>query len=121
MLVHVYGFLEIIYDMILVSSYNESEPLVELYPFQECFPGFFGINCQMRCHCDLSCECDPIVGCISCDEGRGCHLLYQGFPVCQGKSINEIINKHLSRNRQVFFRALNCSQVKLKYRLYFGL
>ena len=74
-----------VFFILAVDNYTESEPLLELYPFQECFPGFFGLNCKMKCHCDKSCTCDPVVGCSRCDENEGCHLLYQGFPHCLGK------------------------------------
>ena len=67
------------------GTYNETEPMVELYPFQQCHPGFFGFNCQKRCHCHTTCTCDPIVGCSSCGLNRGCDDLFQGFPQCQCK------------------------------------
>ena len=64
--------------------YDESEPVLELYPFHPCYPGFFGINCHLQCHCHPSCYCSPVEGCSSCDEIQGCHLLYTDFPFCQG-------------------------------------
>ena len=64
--------------------YDESEPVLELYPFHPCYPGFFGINCHLQCHCHPSCYCSPVEGWSSCDEIQGCHLLYTDFPFCQG-------------------------------------
>ena len=70
----------------LADYYNESNTVVEFYPFKDCYPGFFGLNCEQRCHCESSCTCDPVVWCARCDEGKQrCHLLYQDFPTCQGE------------------------------------
>ena len=68
-----------------LAQFNTSEPMVEHYQFENCYPGFFGMNCLMRCNCDSSCTCDPVVGCSQCNPGKGCHSLYHEFPVCQGK------------------------------------
>ena len=79
--------LNMVYHFIIdIANYNASEVIAELYPFQHCYPGFFGLNCQKRCHCDLSCKCDPIVGCTQCGGNAGCDLLHREFPTCQGMS-----------------------------------
>ena len=73
------------YDL-TVESYNESEAVVEYYPFHPCYPGYFGINCHLPCHCDPSCMCDPVVGCFNCAGDSGCDLLHRDFPTCQGEA-----------------------------------
>ena len=57
--------------------YNTSEPVVELYEFIPCYPGFFGINCMRACHCDASCICDPVVGCINCEQNTECDAIHK--------------------------------------------
>ena len=70
---------------------------MELYTFNPCYPSFSGLNCKFRCHCDPSCLCDPVVGCSQCHSGRGCDLLYEKFPECQGKnSCNETFKTEVS-------------------------
>ena len=58
--------------------------MVELYEFIPCYPGLFGINCMLACHCDASCICDPVVGCINCEQNTECDAIHKTPPQCQG-------------------------------------
>ena len=87
-----------------MQSYEEKQTAVELYPFHDCFPGYFGLNCRSICQCEPSCICDPVVGCSLCGEANNrCQWGDESIPADQGNCISNlkyVVVIYLESNKQ---------------------